>query len=181
MMWARAATEIKTEARLPSGANWFFTEFTISQTGQINRCCAHKIYFPGRLLYSTQALPKYVMFRKELSPKANTEKKSHNSTPQHPPKRKNNRFLVGNVLLERTEERMLLLLGLETSVTELGGGIDPLEVDLLEGLAGSVGEERFAEGHDALLDTGARALDHDEIVADLTISGETTKGCLKIC
>ena len=88
-------------------------------------------------------------------------------------------FLVCDVLLERTEERVLLLLGLETSVTELGRGIDPLELDLLEGLAGSVGEEGLAEGEDTLLDTGAGALDDDKVVVDLTVAGEATHGGLE--
>lgn len=60
-------------------------------------------------------------------------------------------------------------------MTELGGGIDPFELDLFESLAGSVGEHGLAESHDSLLDTGNGALDHDEVVVDLTIADETTE------
>lgn len=60
-------------------------------------------------------------------------------------------------------------------MTKLGGGIDPFEVDLLEGTAGCVGEHGLAESHDTLLDTRDGALDHDEVVVDLTIADETTQ------
>lgn len=84
--------------------------------------------------------------------------------------------LRGNeVLLEGTLVLLLLRRGLEGTVTELGGGIDPLELDVLEGLPGGVDEHRLAEGHDSLLDTGNGALEHDEVVVDLTIADEATK------
>jgi hypothetical protein len=38
-----------------------------------------------------------------------------------------------------------------------------------------VDEHRLAEGHDSLLDTGNGALEHDEVVVDLTIADEATK------
>jgi len=60
-------------------------------------------------------------------------------------------------------------------VTELGRGIDPFELDLLEGLAGGVDEHGLAESHDSLLDTGNGALDHDEVVVDNTVTDETTE------
>jgi hypothetical protein len=97
--------------------------------------------------------------------KSNTEKKTPN---------RKTRLRSLTILLERTEEGVLLLRGLETTVTELGGGVDPLELDLLERLAGSVGEERFPQGHHTLLDTRNRALNDDEVVLDLTIPGEAT-------
>lgn len=59
-------------------------------------------------------------------------------------------------------------------MTELRGGVDPLELDLLEGLAGGVDEHGLAESHDSLLDTGNGALDHDEVVVDLAIADEAT-------
>jgi hypothetical protein len=89
-----------------------------------------------------------------------------------------NTQLRSNVLLERTQKLVLFVLGLEHTVTKLGGSVDPLEVDLLESLAGGVGEEGFSEGEDTLLDTWARALDENEVVLDLTISGETTERSL---
>lgn len=60
-------------------------------------------------------------------------------------------------------------------MTELGRGVDPLEVDLLQSLSGGVREQGLAEGDDALLDTGDGALNHDEIVVDLTVPDEAAK------
>lgn len=60
-------------------------------------------------------------------------------------------------------------------MTKLGGGVDPLEGDLLGGTAGGLGVQGLAEGHDTLLDTGDGALEHDEVVLDLTVVNEATK------
>lgn len=81
----------------------------------------------------------------------------------------------GEVLLERTLVLLLLRRRLEGAVSELGRCVDPLEVNLLESTARGVGEHRLAQSHDTLLDTGNGALDHDEVVVDLTIADETTE------
>lgn len=60
-------------------------------------------------------------------------------------------------------------------MSEFGRGIDPFEVDLLEGTAGGVDEHGLAESHDTLLDTRDGTLDHDEVVVDLTVADETTE------
>ena len=65
-------------------------------------------------------------------------------------------------------------------MSELGRGVDPLELNLLEGLARGVDEHGLAEGHDPLLDTRDGALDHNEVVLDLTITDETTHA-IEIC
>ena len=78
------------------------------------------------------------------------------------------------VLLEGTLVLPLLGEGLVSTVTELGGGIDPLELDLLGGSAGGLGVQSLAQSHNTLLDTGNGALDHDEVVLDLTVVDETT-------
>lgn len=78
------------------------------------------------------------------------------------------------VLLESTLVLPLLGGSLVSTVTELGGGVDPLELDLLESPPGGVGEHGLAESHDPLLDTGAGTLDHDEVVLDLTVADEAT-------
>jgi hypothetical protein len=78
------------------------------------------------------------------------------------------------VLLEGTLVLLLLGEGLVSTVTELGRGIDPLELDLLEGTTAGVGEHGLAESHNPLLDTRAGTLDHDEVVLDLTVADETT-------
>ena len=59
-------------------------------------------------------------------------------------------------------------------MTELGGSIDPLELDLLEGLAGGVDEHGLAESHDTLLNTWNGTLNDKEVVLDLTVSNEAT-------
>lgn len=78
------------------------------------------------------------------------------------------------VLLEGTEVLLLLGRGLVGTVTELGRGIDPLELDLLGGAAGSVDEHALAESHDTLLDTGDGTLEEDEVVVDLAVADEAT-------
>ena len=78
------------------------------------------------------------------------------------------------VLLEGTLVLPLLGGGLVSTVTELGRGVDPLELDLLESPPGGVGEHRLAESHDPLLDTRAGTLDHDEVVLDLTVTDKAT-------
>lgn len=79
------------------------------------------------------------------------------------------------LLLEGTKGLVLLVLGLEATVTHLGGGVDELEGDLLEGRAADLVDEGLAEGNGALLDTGAGALDHDEVLLDNTEVGEATE------
>lgn len=79
------------------------------------------------------------------------------------------------ILLERTQELSLLLWSLVGTVTEFGRGVDPFEVDLLKGLARSVGVERFTESDDSLLDTRNGALEQDEVVLDLTIVDESSQ------
>lgn len=61
-------------------------------------------------------------------------------------------------------------------MTHLGRGVDELELDLLQSRALGVLQQRLAQGDDALLGANAAALDHDEVVVDLTIVGEATHG-----
>lgn len=79
------------------------------------------------------------------------------------------------VLLEGTQEGALLLGGLESTVSELGRGVDPLELDLLGGTAVGLGVEGLTEGHDTLLNTRDGTLEEKEVVLDLTVADETTK------
>lgn len=74
-----------------------------------------------------------------------------------------------------TEERILLGLGLEATVAELGRGIDKLELDLLESRALDLRDESLAESKDTLDSTKSSTLDHDEVLVDLTILRETTE------
>lgn len=59
-------------------------------------------------------------------------------------------------------------------MAELGGGIDPLELDLLGGSPAGLGVQGLAQSHNTLLDTRNGALDHDIVVLNLTIADETT-------
>jgi hypothetical protein len=81
----------------------------------------------------------------------------------------------GKVLLESTLVLLLLGRGLESTVSELGRGVDPLEADLLEGPSGGLGEHGLSEGHDTLLNTRDGTLEHNEVVVDLTVADETTE------
>jgi hypothetical protein len=77
-----------------------------------------------------------------------------------------------DVLLERTQEVVLLLRSLVCTVTELRRGVDPLQLNLLQGLSRGVNEHRLSECHDSLLDTRNRTLEDDKIILDLTISNK---------
>jgi len=81
----------------------------------------------------------------------------------------------GEVLLESTLVLLLLRGRLESTVSELGRGVDPLELDLLQSLARGVDEHGLAESHDSLLNTRNGALDHDEVILDLTVTDEATQ------
>lgn len=59
-------------------------------------------------------------------------------------------------------------------MTELGGGIDPFEFDLLQSSPVCLGPESFAESEHTLLDTGDGALEHDEVVLDFSVSDESS-------
>ncbi len=74
------------------------------------------------------------------------------------------------------EELLLLLSSLEATVTDLGGGIDELEVDLLARSSGGGDDNGLAEGDDTLAGTDDGTLDHDEVLVDLTVLREATKG-----
>ena len=84
--------------------------------------------------------------------------------------------LILLVLLERTHECSLLSRGLESSVTKLGGGINELQVDLLQRSLLGVGEQRLPEREDPLLRTNATALDEDEVLLHLTVVREPSHG-----
>ena len=80
------------------------------------------------------------------------------------------------VLLERAHEGSLLGVGLEPAVTKLGGGVDELEVDDLQGPLLGVGQQGLAEGQHPLLGADAGALEHDEVLLHLAVVGEAAHG-----
>lgn len=79
-----------------------------------------------------------------------------------------------DVLLESTQELVLLGRGLVCTVTELGGCIDPFEIDLLQCLSRCVDEHGLSESHDTLLNSRYGTLENKEVVLDLTISDKAT-------
>lgn len=70
----------------------------------------------------------------------------------------------------------LLLVGLEATVTKLGGGIDELNLNLFGHPLLSAGEDRLADNDGALTDTHDTTLDEEEILVDFTVMRETTHG-----
>ena len=86
----------------------------------------------------------------------------------HPFTRDRNRVPV-------TDHELSLLRGrLETTMAELGGRVDELEGDLLEGTAACLREEGFAQNDDTLRDTEDGTLEHEELVANDAIVREAT-------
>jgi len=79
------------------------------------------------------------------------------------------------LLLDATEEAGLLVIGLEATVTDLGGSVDELEGDLLEGSTGGLREKRLTERDDTLLRAANTTLDHQPVLVDLTIADEATE------
>jgi len=80
------------------------------------------------------------------------------------------------LLLEHTQELLLFLDGLESSMTELAGSVDELELDLLQGRATGLRDKGLTESEDSLLDTDTTTLDDDEVLLDLSVVREATQG-----
>ena len=59
-------------------------------------------------------------------------------------------------------------------MTELAAGVDELELDLLEGDALCVCQQRLAQRQHALLWSHAAAANHDEVVANFTVVREAS-------
>ena len=58
-------------------------------------------------------------------------------------------------------------MGLEPSVAKLGGGVDELEVDLLQRSLLGVSQQRFTEGQNSLLGSNGAPLSKLSIIAML--------------
>ena len=85
-------------------------------------------------------------------------------------------FFLDTILLEGTHECQFVGWGLETTMTHLGGGIDELEFDLFQSSALGVLQQSLTQSKDAFLGTDAATLNHNEVVGNFTIMGETTHG-----
>lgn len=77
--------------------------------------------------------------------------------------------------LEGAHELLALLASLEATVTELGRGVDELELNVLQGRALGVGQQGLAESDDTLPGTSAASLDHDKVLVDDTVVGEAAE------
>ncbi|KAH3676711.1 hypothetical protein OGATHE_001200 [Ogataea polymorpha] len=82
--------------------------------------------------------------------------------------------IASAVLLEGTHEGVLLSWGLESTLTKLGGSVNPLEVDLLQGSSVSWAVQRLSQGDDSLDWTWDGSLQQNKVVVDGTVSDETT-------
>jgi len=76
------------------------------------------------------------------------------------------------IVLAASEEALLLLGGLEATMSELGGGIDELESDLFQSGTGLLGEQGLAEGQDATLRADNATLEDEELLVDGTVVRE---------
>uniref|UniRef100_A0A182JAU2 Uncharacterized protein n=1 Tax=Anopheles atroparvus TaxID=41427 RepID=A0A182JAU2_ANOAO len=63
---------------------------------------------------------------------------------------------------------------LEATVAHLRRGVDELELDLFQGGALGVHQQRLAERDDTALGTDAATLHHDKVLVDLTVEREAT-------
>jgi len=61
-------------------------------------------------------------------------------------------------------------------VSKLGGGIDELELDLLDGSSVGLDVDRFSEGDGSLSDSNNRSLDHEEVFIDDSVVRESSHG-----
>jgi hypothetical protein len=76
--------------------------------------------------------------------------------------------------LEWSHKLSFFLDGLESTVTEFGGGIDGFQVDLFQIFSFVVGQQWFSENDWSLSDTHAGSLDHDKVVLDFTVVWEAS-------
>jgi len=59
-------------------------------------------------------------------------------------------------------------------VSELRGGIDPFDVDLLKSSTFGVGDKRLTKGEDTLLGSDTATFQHNEVVLHFTVMWETS-------
>jgi len=82
---------------------------------------------------------------------------------------------LGRSCLHWAHELLLLISSLETTMTELGGSVDELELDLLLSTAAGLVHKGLTEGDQTTLDTRDSTLEHDVVLVHLTIVGEATE------
>lgn len=84
--------------------------------------------------------------------------------------------LTLELLLGGAHEAVLLVVGLEGTVTLLGGGVNEAEVDGLCGETLGLRSKGLAEGDHTLGDARNSAADHDEVLTDNAVVGESAEG-----
>lgn len=84
--------------------------------------------------------------------------------------------LGGSFSLPLDEEFVLFVLGLESTVSVFGGGIDELKVDGSVGFVGSGSEDSLSEDKVSLPFSDAASLDHDVVVSDFSVVREASEG-----
>ncbi len=72
-----------------------------------------------------------------------------------------------------SKELVLLFEGLETTMAELGGGVDELDLDLFGHPVAGGWEKRLAENNGSLLGSEDLTSDEEVILVDFTVEGET--------
>jgi hypothetical protein len=75
-----------------------------------------------------------------------------------------------------TQELVLLLESLETTMTILGRGVDELDVEGLQVRSLGGGHDALAEGDGSLARSTNTSLDHQPVLVDLTVMRESTHG-----
>jgi len=85
------------------------------------------------------------------------------------------RALLLKVAGNASVELRLFFVGLEATVSHLGGGINKLECDLLESVTGGLGQQRLTEGDTSFPGTTDGTLNHDPVLVDFTVMREATK------
>jgi len=81
---------------------------------------------------------------------------------------------LGWLLDLSTVELALLLRSLESTVTELGGSIDVLELDVFVELSLGGWEQGLSQDKGSLLGSDTASLDHDVVISDNTVMWEAT-------
>ena len=83
--------------------------------------------------------------------------------------------MLKHILLHGSIEALLLLFGLESSVSKLGGRVNKLESYVLECGSFGVDKKRFTQGNDSFADSWAAAFDHEPVLVDASIMWEATE------
>jgi len=73
-------------------------------------------------------------------------------------------------------ESSLFFGSLESTVTDLAGSIDEFQADLFVGSSANLREQTLSEDKSSLSKTDASTLDHDVVIVNDTVVGETTHG-----